>query len=38
MWTKLKILGVLIPAIGSIIGIIIDDKVAKAEKKEREKK
>lgn len=35
MWTKLKILGVLIPAIGSIVGIIIDDKVAKAEKKEK---
>ena len=34
-WSKLKILGTLIPAIGAIVGIVLEDK---ADKKKEEKK
>lgn len=30
-WNKFKILGTLIPAIGTIVGIIFDDKAKKKE-------
>ena len=38
MWTKIKIIATIVPAIGTIIGIILDDKVAKHEKQEKESK
>ena len=35
-WTKIKVIAAIVPTIGTIIGYILDDKVAKHEKAEKE--
>lgn len=37
-WTKLKVVAAIIPTIGTIIGYILEDKVKKHEKEEKDKK